>query len=120
VDCKSTLRSEELHGVEVDICEACGGAWFDADELEAVQSTAEPDRQRDNFFSMNVPGGKCPRCSPELLVAGYVGVEPVSRCAFCGGIWVPYPKPTPADQRDRAEVVLAMIKFAILTFRIFL
>ncbi|MBN9419426.1 hypothetical protein ABS71_10560 [bacterium SCN 62-11] len=30
------LVTEQLHGMEIDRCAACGGAWLDAHEVEAL------------------------------------------------------------------------------------
>jgi Zn-finger nucleic acid-binding protein len=42
-DTTSTLQTVTEHGIEIDRCPACQGAWYDFDELPKLESTVAPE-----------------------------------------------------------------------------
>ena len=77
--CEVELKVINLAGVEIDICSACDGVWFDSDELDRVynfygdsleQTELAPAIARQSSF-MNEKEGekelKCARCSKPML-----------------------------------------------------
>jgi hypothetical protein len=44
--CGSALAEAEFHNVKIDRCKSCGGAWFDAGELEMVMGGGEGSAAR--------------------------------------------------------------------------
>ena len=66
---------------EVDLCQFCGGLWFDARELEAVAGRA---------LELRLGAGSrrpCPRCSEGLDSARLEGIE-VETCSACLGTFL--------------------------------
>ena len=41
VDCHEVLKVEKMDGVEVDVCQSCGGLWLDEGELAVLRRKAE-------------------------------------------------------------------------------
>jgi hypothetical protein len=67
--------------VELDRCDACGGVWFDAGELEAAtgRTVVKSARTSDRF---------CPRCLIPLLNAELTGAVAVESCRTCQGTYL--------------------------------
>jgi Zn-finger nucleic acid-binding protein len=78
---------------EVDRCQNCGGAWFDARELSALlheePSSLKPlSGGKERGFDAR--RGKCPRDGQELLrvYSARDRVTVLDTCPDCGGIWL--------------------------------
>jgi Zn-finger nucleic acid-binding protein len=87
------LTPIQIAGTEVDRCEHCGGAWFDARELGALLH-----EERKNLKPLaggtgrghDARRGKCPRDGRELLrvYSARDRVTVLDTCPDCGGIWL--------------------------------
>jgi Zn-finger nucleic acid-binding protein len=44
--CNGNLRTKEREGVEIDICEGCGGIWLDKGELEKIVAKDQQENWR--------------------------------------------------------------------------
>ena len=51
--CGADLREKEMYGVKVDVCPECSGVWFDAGEIDLMQTEDKhPLRQAfGDFFA---------------------------------------------------------------------
>jgi Zn-finger nucleic acid-binding protein len=94
VKCEGRLVTKRIEDVDVDQCDACGGIWFDAHELERVLRRAHiepllgkgPARPGDDERR-----GRCPRCKGEgylVQIAARTAPIHVDTCAICGGKWL--------------------------------
>lgn len=88
------LHAAVVQEVEVDRCRACGGVWFDADELGRLLALdareLKPLTRGGGDPSANVLAARCPRdANPFLRV-----VSPRDRrvildmCPACRGLWL--------------------------------
>ncbi len=98
-DSRHELREQIRHGVTVDQCQYCGGAWFDAGELEAIRrksprgARGSSEREIDLRPEEGLVRRHCPRCDAPTFQFGRLGGERVDRCSQCKGLWIPH-KPT--------------------------
>lgn len=95
--CGVTMNTEEMEGVEIDVCRKCAGVWFEQDELRKAKDQADPDlnwmdfeiwKHKDKFsFSQNPV--QCPKCSLDLVTIEYdkTGIE-IDYCPQCRGTWL--------------------------------
>ena len=91
--CKEPMIILELNEVEIDYCQACGGIWLDAGELELLMENSE---EKDKVLSSFKPAAKtgenkykCPRCRKKMEKV-FVGDEDhilVDRCKYGHGLW---------------------------------
>jgi Zn-finger nucleic acid-binding protein len=112
--CESSLTPVEYEGVEVDVCETCGGEFLDADELGHVIRVREevfPDdvrevlSLREPVFGVPIDERRrrlsCPKCGDEMETINYStdsGVY-VDRCEGCGGFWLD------ADELEHVQIL---------------
>ena len=96
--CYNELTPRRLGTVTVDVCQgACGGAWFDAFELQRVAETEHAAEElsevvRDPHLRVDATRKRaCPRCDSVKLIrhfaSGLRRVE-VDHCPSCGGYWL--------------------------------
>lgn len=99
--CGRELRSVDYRGLTLDHCTACGGVWYDADELGDFLRTYladHPDLSPARLTlkrgeGARAPGGEgersCPRCNfpMEKSNYGYDSGIILDRCHACGGVW---------------------------------
>jgi len=95
--CQASLATRSLAGVEVDECPACGGTWFDDDELRKVKDATDHDLRWLDFelwrhqdrFRVEARPERCPRCDRSMVVIDYdqTGVQ-VHYCTDCRGVWL--------------------------------
>ncbi len=96
--CYHTLGELQVGALVVDACQACGGIWFDAFELQRVdaeeEAAGEPLLQlkRDPKVVVD-PSRKreCPRCSGVKLHRHFFSARrsvQVDQCPGCGGYWL--------------------------------
>jgi membrane associated rhomboid family serine protease/Zn-finger nucleic acid-binding protein len=84
--------------IEIDVCESCGGAWFDGGELSAALqldnlAAFAPDSP---LLSGERPSLPCPRNPTVRMFARTiavptdpsVGTLELDQCAECGGVWL--------------------------------
>ncbi|MFA7237843.1 MAG: zf-TFIIB domain-containing protein [Phycisphaeraceae bacterium] len=82
-----TERKTRDGKVTLDVCEHCGGVWFDRGELHDVLDAAEkkPRVPSDAEASKR----SCPRCRKPMRVFDYPETfVKVDVCEDCGGIWL--------------------------------
>jgi Zn-finger nucleic acid-binding protein len=93
------MKEVEINKVEIDICEDCGGVWFDNLEFEKfdeVQESAGDQlvnllagcRKKPVDLSQRV---NCPRCPDTVLMRHFESALrkiAIDQCPSCGGIWL--------------------------------
>lgn len=95
--CSSLLTKDFEIGIELDVCPACGGIWFDDGELRTlmeqgeqavqhVEKEAVPHREQVAKTSER----QCPACRIPLdtYCYNYSSTVKLDSCRKCGGIWV--------------------------------
>ncbi len=95
--CQIELKPEVHYGVTIDVCPACAGIWFDADELTRLKTIDEQILPRlDTLYQPEVvaydpPWERlCPVCRYALRPYHYLyssNIE-LDTCDQCGGVWV--------------------------------
>lgn len=103
VDAKplKSIFSDEI-GVEIDICDACHGVWFDSEELAiaASQYRIQPPSDEEKDLFVLPPGDThmwhkpeeycCPQDGSLMETYAYAGDSGVyiDRCTQCSGFWL--------------------------------
>ena len=124
--CLRALTAHRLGGVAIDVClGGCGGAWFDAFELQRVAADEHASEDLANVtrnprLKMESQRKRdCPRCDGVKLIrhfaTGLRRVE-VDHCPSCGGYWLDYgeldkilaEKEEEASQRASKQVTISM------------
>lgn len=100
--CNKDLKTITYENQRVDICQTCGGIWFDKEELLNVvdgllsKNLIEPESVKEAYEKRAVaskdleqPKRYCPRCKAELEVFNYYYDSNVflDRCPSCKGVW---------------------------------
>lgn len=92
--CGAPLIVFELHGIEVDYCQACGGVWLDAGELERIASQAGAASGRLAEALLKGREGartrrRCPRCQWRMreVIVGAESPVTLDRCPGGHGLW---------------------------------
>ncbi|MBU0607968.1 MAG: zf-TFIIB domain-containing protein [Armatimonadetes bacterium] len=96
--CQVALREHALGPVVVDGCDACGGLWFDTDELtKLARGGQEVVVAAEGVFAPPEPvadlmpaKGLCPRCQVPLYAFEFAHTPGVTldACAECRGVWI--------------------------------
>jgi len=80
--------------VRYDVCEACGGIWFDRGEMDAMVVQWHPsveDASRDETKDVSEPSVRCPRCENQMLnkvvFMNYSKIV-LDHCRGCHGFWL--------------------------------
>jgi uncharacterized protein len=109
--CGENLKKVIYENQEVDVCQSCGGVWFDKEELLNVvdrllsKNLIEPASIKEAYEKramasrdVEQPKRYCPRCKAELKVFNYSYDSNVflDKCPSCQGIW--------ADRRELEAV----------------
>lgn len=94
----SYLKKANLDNIQVDICEKCGGIWFDKDELgqatkvtqeeiQKLESLLENTQQIEKFEDVEL---NCPTCDLPMMKYRYMYTSNIyiDSCEKCGGIWI--------------------------------
>ena len=92
------MSSGHLGPLELDICLACGGVWFERDELSTA-AAAGPGAIRRMIEKIGIPaasalfppaGAACPACDAPLAAVEYPSMPGVrmSGCGACSGFWL--------------------------------
>ena len=93
--CVGKLRTQSAEGVEIEVCDNCGGIWLDANELKELSSKTEKTPLSSENCAFEPTEGKgemhCPKCSEcpldTFIYAFDSGIE-LDRCPQCQGIWL--------------------------------
>lgn len=90
--CPDLLRAIPLGGVIVDVCDGCGGVWFDWFDGDVPSLAVEISQQARAPSGAPAEGClACPRCGVALHDESFQGQGPgVLRCPSCQGIFVPH------------------------------
>lgn len=83
--CNAFMKRETVEGVEIDVCPACEGMWFDSGELSSMFTNVDIEKKLEPTGS----GGdiSCPRCNGKTSESVYGGVS-LDVCSACKGIWL--------------------------------
>ena len=91
----SRLQRRTVSGVTIDVCDQCGGGFYDRGEIESLM---EAGVEESSFSSTSTPTpfsatstNVCPRCSGTLRkVSKSTGSKDVDiyACQTCGGVWL--------------------------------
>ena len=100
----SILRTDKDHGIEVERCSQCQGAWYDFGELEELEATAA--HSEDALagmlqYSKRPSELKCPVCGKEMVAFDYRAnnVE-LDACTEEHGFWLD------AGESDRVRDIM--------------
>ncbi len=100
--CNKDLRTITYENQRVDVCQTCGGIWFDKEELLNVvdgllsKNLIESESVKEAYEKRAVaskdleqPKRYCPRCKAELEVFNYSYDSNVflDKCPNCKGVW---------------------------------
>jgi len=88
-ECISELVDIAVRGVRVRSCNACGGLWFDKDNLSALRVETLISAATVELATPCVPAGICPHCRRSTLNRGVLATQNVASCSECRGVWVP-------------------------------
>lgn len=79
----------EMDGVELDLCLAGCGVWFDAEELGALLGDGAAELEDElRALPARGRGRRCPRCRRAMdLIAAPDGATLLDRCARGHGMW---------------------------------
>jgi len=97
-ECKERFLIVECDGVELDVCHAGHGIWFDAEELRQLFERIEaPERLLDLEDRLTAMGGgrggarrRCPRCRARMdavQAPGRAAAVILDRCRKGHGLW---------------------------------
>jgi membrane associated rhomboid family serine protease/Zn-finger nucleic acid-binding protein len=88
-----------MHGIEIDSCTSCFGAWFEGNELpdfldkledgDFGAKTEDTTSASSSFETSNMESSFCPKCNQlaSPYTVGYSDVT-VLKCINCSGVWV--------------------------------
>ncbi len=105
------MNPHNVHNLRLDICDCCGGVWFDAGEFGRISRLGS--RVVDQVIAEESPNlrpysgthqiTKCPACSTLLNVYHFAGTSEVmlAGCSQCAGIYVSHDDLLKLDHRDR-------------------
>ncbi|MEO8456451.1 MAG: zf-TFIIB domain-containing protein [Chloroflexota bacterium] len=68
------MGTENLRGIEVELCQKCGGRWLDLDELgklEATVTSTEDERRATIIYGDHASELKCPVCEKQMVTFDY-------------------------------------------------
>lgn len=85
------LRTENDHGIAVDRCGACHGAWYDYDELAELESTVAGEDQRTGMieYAKHESQLLCPACNQVMHAFNYRAYNlELDACAEGHGFWL--------------------------------
>ena len=86
--CNKGLVIVEAKGEQIDICDECGGIWFDPRELDIMMGEESPVELLINIKDpIKSEKLKCPECREYMGTKEIYGVV-VDECGICNGIWL--------------------------------
>lgn len=78
-------------GIEVDRCPGCNGAWYDYEELEALESTVADDHERTGMidYAKRQSELACPVCQKPMRAFNYRAHNlELDACSEGHGFWL--------------------------------
>jgi Zn-finger nucleic acid-binding protein len=97
------LKTEREHGVTVDRCPACRGAWYDYDELAALEATVADEEHRLGTIEYSKHGSvlQCPVCEEPMHAFNYRAYNlELDACSEGHGWWLD------AGEADRVRDIM--------------
>ena len=100
---KEVMKTNQAHGITIDLCQQCLGVWFEHDELKKITDKfvfgdfKEFEKWKDiaikNEPSLNFwkePVRTCPQDYSEMKRHTFAGDSKIhiDRCEICGGFWL--------------------------------
>ena len=85
------LKIDSEYGVEVDRCGTCNGAWYDNDELAALESTIASDDDRKGMidYAKRESELDCPVCKKRMRAFNYRAYNlELDACTDDHGFWL--------------------------------
>ncbi len=79
------------HGIEIDRCPGCQGAWYDYDELEALEATVAAGDERTGMidYAKRPSDLACPACAKPMRAFNYRAYNlELDACADGHGFWL--------------------------------
>ncbi|MCK9611821.1 MAG: zf-TFIIB domain-containing protein [Bacteroidales bacterium] len=101
--CKKPMLVLELHQIEIDHCQGCGGIWLDEGELELLLGNASEKEKLLESFSADFKNPekkrRCPVCSKKMnkVLVGRNNKVLLDKCKKNHGLWF--------DERELHEVI---------------
>ena len=108
--CQAALRAQTFGTVTIDLCDTCGGHWYDAGELAQIREMPPTERPHTppeacgpRWVDSKSREVLCPRCRVALATErfGYTSDLVLDRCGICNGMWVD------AGELDRMDELIA-------------
>ena len=102
-NCRSSLRTIQYEGLDVETCQSCGGEWLDDGELGKIVQLREvrfsEAERRAIVQSTSIKGValedvdrdlRCPKCGGTTDPVNYGGDSGIiiDRCESCRGVWL--------------------------------
>jgi len=111
-DTQHELEEVQRHGVSIDQCVYCGGAWFDAGEFDAIRRYKDggtPQELEPALRLEHQEGTRpCPACERSTPGFGLLAGQRIDHCASCRGIWVPGSGDTPGGAQAPTALDLSL------------
>lgn len=91
--CKKPMLVLELHQIEIDHCQGCGGIWLDEGELELLLGNASEKEKLLESFSADFKNPekkrRCPACSKKMnkVLVGKNNRVLLDKCRKNHGFW---------------------------------
>jgi Zn-finger nucleic acid-binding protein len=88
---KSPLTVGREHDIEIDRCSTCGGAWYEDDELGALESTVASDDDRRGMIDYAKRDSEldCPVCGTRMRAFNYRAYNlELDACINEHGFWL--------------------------------
>jgi Zn-finger nucleic acid-binding protein len=85
------LAQGKEHGIEIDRCPGCQGAWYDYDELEALEATIASDDERTGTIDYAKRDSElhCPVCQTQMRAFNYRAYNlELDACSEGHGFWL--------------------------------
>jgi len=85
------LATVDELGIEIDRCGVCGGAWYDYDELAALESTVADEGERTGTidYAKHESQLACPVCEQAMHAFNYRAYNlELDACAEGHGFWL--------------------------------
>jgi Zn-finger nucleic acid-binding protein len=88
---RTPLQTVSEHGIEIDRCTQCHGAWYDYDELAELEATVgdEDERRGTVEYSKHESDLPCPVCEQPMHAFNYRAYNlELDACAEGHGFWL--------------------------------
>lgn len=88
---QSELATHDEHGIAADACPACGGAWYDFQELALLEATVARDDDRVGTveYAKRTGALRCPVCGASMTAFDYRGNNlELDACPAEHGFWL--------------------------------